>query len=855
MHNIRFFLLSALWIALASPIHAQDINAYVSFAPEPDWVDPTDADLSPFEMAKGDPVEYLLYDLQALVDAQTGAGYTHQINRLTTPAAIEENANFTVVFDPEYQRVEIHKLRVWRGETFRDFNDLSEFHLFRSETDRDKLIYNGDMQLSFALPDIRVGDAIEQTFTVIGKNPAIGPNFTYWAQSQYAVPIKRLRTRLLSPQGAPVYSLSQGGDIAATKSVVAGMDVYERDLRDVAESITEPNLPIGQFPFPQTTYSSYKDWSEVGTYFAPIYAISNEDSQAVNDVVASIRAAYTTDEDRVIAALDFVQKEVRYLGIELGAGGYIPRAPQLVVDRRFGDCKDMTVLLIAILHGLNIQADPVLVSQQYQGAVATQQPTHAAFDHVITQVTLGTKTYFFDPTRGEQLGDLEHRQQGDFGKGVLIAADSPGMIAVVAPKPGFYKMVVDTFTPIAGSNDGTFQTVTDEYMAGADQMNNWLKSGGIADISRSYLQYYQNTFPGISEAEPLTVEVFEKDAHVRVTGHYQVPNMWQTDQTDTHIRTLWVRPYEINAAIPQFNGTDRKSDFGLAHPMRISHEINVVLDDSWQLDVENLTYDHPALHIEKRQRFINNRLSTVYTYTTKSDRIMAADFTETMTSIGDTLDYSGVYLTQDTSVMGKFSAFGFDKIYWIYVAALVIATFIGIYLSRNRDITWRQQQLFYPVAMPKFLVLTVASIGFYYIYWCYKNWYWVRETQGEDISPFWRALFSGFTNFSLFPRLAKSDKAGFAWFGAVAIPLAALMFFGNALGQYINKTPFVPIWLHALNYASILLYILPALQVLKLNKDNAEAVRLNSKFTLGNFAFIVGMMPMLVLIAFSFSNT
>lgn len=168
MYHIRFVLLCALGIAIASPSLAQNIDAYVSFAPEPDWVESLEPDLTPFDMAKGDPVEYLLYEQQANVDPDTSIGFIHQIRRLTTSAAIEENSNFTVNFDPEYQRVEIHTLRVWRGDTFRDFNDLSEFHLFRSETDRDKLIYNGDMQLSYVLPDIRAGDAIETSYSVIG---------------------------------------------------------------------------------------------------------------------------------------------------------------------------------------------------------------------------------------------------------------------------------------------------------------------------------------------------------------------------------------------------------------------------------------------------------------------------------------------------------------------------------------------------------------------------------------------------------------------------------------------------------------------------------------------------------------
>lgn len=661
------------------------------------------------------------------------------------------------------------------------------------------------------------------------------------------MPLKHLCTRLVVPQGFRLYSTALAGDTPASHSVVAGMDVYQRDLSDVPAVIAEQNLAFGETAYAQTIYSSYKDWAAVGNYFAPIYDISHAESEAVNTVAASIRDAFATDEDRVIAALDFVQKEVRYLGIELGAGGYIPRAPQLVIDRRFGDCKDMTVLLIAILNKLDIKALPVLVSQQNRAGVALQQPTHSAFDHVITQVTLGTKTYFLDPTRGEQLGDLEHRQQGDFGKGVVIAENSPGMIDVVSPRPDFYKVIVDTFTTTPGSNEGAFESVTDQYMASADELSGWLKSGGLADISRSYLQYYQNTFPGITETKPLTVEVFEEDAHVRVTANYHIPTLWDVNQNDSNIRTLWVRPYEINAAIPQFNGTDRKSDYAIGNPVRISHEIKVLLDDSWELDVENLTFDHPAFRIEKRQRFTNNILSTVYTYVTKSDHIKAADFTLSMASIGNVLDYSGVYLTDDSSFLSNLPDWDFESVYLGYIVAIIIASRIGVYLTRNRDLDWRDKQVFYPVGLPKLLVLTAVTLGLYQIFWVYKNWQWVRDVQEEQISPFWRAFFSSITNFSLYPRLSKTEQLGYSWFGPIAIPLAVLVLLSNVLERYIEKQLFVPLGLQIASLLTMFLFVPAAMQALRLNADNPEAVRLNSKFSLGNYLVIAAGLPILLL--------
>jgi hypothetical protein len=62
---------------------------------------------------------------------------------------------------------------------------------------------------------------------------------------------------------------------------------------------------------------------------------------------------------------------------------------------------------------------------------------------------------------------------------------------------------------------------------------------------------------------------------------------------------------------------------------------------------------------------------------------------------------------------------------------------------------------FFPVAPHKFIVLSVCTLNFYTIYWCYQNWRRIRERTGEQLSPFWRAVFQPIWLFSLFARIAE----------------------------------------------------------------------------------------------------
>lgn len=81
--------------------------------------------------------------------------------------------------------------------------------------------------------------------------------------------------------------------------------------------------------------------------------------------------------------------------------------------------------------------------------------------------------------------------------------------------------------------------------------------------------------------------------------------------------------------------------------------------------------------------------------------------------------------------------------------------------------------MFFPVAVKKFVVLSIFTFGVYQFYWFYKNWRLVRERERTDISPFWRTFFAYFFCYALFKRvrdqqhLAPNSKPFSA--GALAI--------------------------------------------------------------------------------------
>ena len=108
--------------------------------------------------------------------------------------------------------------------------------------------------------------------------------------------------------------------------------------------------------------------------------------RAAEPVRAAARRHVVDDRRLTLEALaDFVQREVRYVAVEVGIGGYRPSPPGEVLDRRWGDCKDKSLLLIDLLAEAGIPAYPALALAGGE-RVIVDFPSPMQFNHLIVAV-------------------------------------------------------------------------------------------------------------------------------------------------------------------------------------------------------------------------------------------------------------------------------------------------------------------------------------------------------------------------------------------------------------------------------------------------------------------------------------
>jgi hypothetical protein len=152
--------------------------------------------------------------------------------------------------------------------------------------------------------------------------------------------------------------------------------------------------------------------------------------------VAELTAGLETEDQKIAAIARFVAQEVRYNAWPFGTHGYEPFSASTIFDRRFGDCKDKSILMRQLLAEVGVDAIPVLIKAEY---FRSDEPLDSAmvghFNHCITYVTptSGRGGFYLDTTA--DLNPTEYLRADDQGALVLHVSDGGGSIEEIPYAP------------------------------------------------------------------------------------------------------------------------------------------------------------------------------------------------------------------------------------------------------------------------------------------------------------------------------------------------------------------------------------------------------------------------------------
>ena len=129
--------------------------------------------------------------------------------------------------------------------------------------------------------------------------------------------------------------------------------------------------------------------------YAFIKDLNKELSPELKNITDSVTRGISLQREKAKHIYKWVQEHIKYVAFEEGMGGFVPREANLVCSRRFGDCKDMTSILTAMLNYAGVPAYFTWIGTRSIPYDYTEVPLPIVSNHMICTIKQDDDYYIF----------------------------------------------------------------------------------------------------------------------------------------------------------------------------------------------------------------------------------------------------------------------------------------------------------------------------------------------------------------------------------------------------------------------------------------------------------------------------
>lgn len=171
-------------------------------------------------------------------------------------------------------------------------------------------------------------------------------------------------------------------------------EVLRPDWRDITPTvyIAPTEFSIGEFKGDMST------WKSFGQFMNQLNAGKDVLPESVKQAVKEIAAKYATTKEKVSAIYEYMQKNTRYISIQLGIGSWQPFDAKYVASNKYGDCKALSNYMVSMLKEVGIRTHYVLINAGESAREVVEDFPSPNFNHAIACVPEGKDTIWLECT-------------------------------------------------------------------------------------------------------------------------------------------------------------------------------------------------------------------------------------------------------------------------------------------------------------------------------------------------------------------------------------------------------------------------------------------------------------------------
>ena len=342
------------------------------------------------------------------------------VNKVETEKGIAQLGEQKITYNSAHERIRVIKAYTIHPDGTKDLVTPDRIRTQDDQDDTSNGVYSESKVKVIIFPNVRVGSKTYYLVESFEHTPDFPNNFTW---TEYFSPHRKyghaeVRFSHASSLDIKVSGRGMvGGRIEDPVASKKGVTRYVYRYTQSSADPTEPNMVSYVDYAPQFAASSFKSYVDVAKAYQDR---ARPKASTTPEIVAHARKVIgdaVTEKEKVNRLYVWVSRNIRYLGVFAGSGGYVPHSAQAILRSRYGDCKDHATLLEALLRAVGIESSQVLINAD-KSYKLPEIPSAAVFDHVITYVP--SLNMFLDSTsRFTPMGLLP---EGVVGKPGLITS-------------------------------------------------------------------------------------------------------------------------------------------------------------------------------------------------------------------------------------------------------------------------------------------------------------------------------------------------------------------------------------------------------------------------------------------------
>jgi hypothetical protein len=164
-----------------------------------------------------------------------------------------------------------------------------------------------------------------------------------------------------------------------------------------------------------------------------------------------------TDKEKVAAVYNYLQKNFRYVSIQLGIGGWKPFPAKFTDEKKYGDCKGLSFYMYSVLKSLGIRSHIAIINAGYNNGTDDVDFPVNNFNHMILCVPQQKDSIWLECT--SQTSDFNYLGSFTENRNALLVTEHGGvLVRTPSSDPAKNKMRLFTIVKLDESGAGITST-------------------------------------------------------------------------------------------------------------------------------------------------------------------------------------------------------------------------------------------------------------------------------------------------------------------------------------------------------------------------------------------------------------